>query len=105
MTTTQNKEMREYIFNEMNAYVAMCSADRYGQLSTMDVYSVFKSRTDEVLEYLKQDPMIRVSTYGGRFGSYKGIGGLHDIQDEEMREACKWTWARNKSRLQNQNQW
>jgi hypothetical protein len=105
MTPTQDKEMREYIFNEMNAYVAMCSADRYGQLSTMDVYSVFKSRTDEVLEYLKQDPMIRVSTYGGRFGSYKGIGGIHDIQDEEMRKACEWTWARNKNRLRNLNQW
>lgn len=97
--------MREYIFNEMNAYLATTTADRYGQLGTMDVYCVFKRRTKEVLEYLKKDPMIRVSTYGGRFGNYEGIGGIHDIQDEEMREACKWTWARNKSRLERQNQW
>ena len=101
----QNQEMREFIFNEMNAYLAMCSADGYGQLKTMDVYSVFKDRTDEVLEYLEHDPMVKVSTYGGRFGSYKGIGGLHDIQDEEMRDACECTWKHNKNRLRNLNQW
>lgn len=103
--TTQDKEMREYIFNEMNAYLAITTADRYGQLGTMDVYSVFKDRTEEVLEYLKTNPIIKVNTYGWRYGTYKGIGGIHDIQDEEMREACKWTWARNKSRLERQNQW
>lgn len=97
--------MREYIFNEMNAYLATCSADRYGQLGTINVYSVFKDRTEEVLEYLKTNPIIKVNTYGWRYGTYKGIGGIHDIQDEEIREACKWTWARNKNRIERQNQW
>ena len=101
----QNKEMREHIFNEMSTYFAICSADQYGQHGVIDVYSVFKSTTDDVLEYLKQDPMIRVSTYGGRFGSYKGIGGIHDIKDEETRLSCEWSWKRNKNRLRNLNQW
>lgn len=101
----QNKEMRELIFNEMNAYLATCSADQYGQHGVIDVYSVFRGQTEDVLKYLEHDPMIKVSTYGGRFGSYKGIGGIYDIQDEEMRKACEWTWKHNKNRLRNLNQW
>lgn len=89
----------------MVGYVANASADRYGQLSTMDVYSVFKDRTEEVLEYLRQDPIIRVSTYGGRFGSYKGIGGIHDIQEESLRIMCEDAWKNNKNRIRNLNQW
>ena len=105
MTTTQNKEMREHIFNEMSNYFAMCGADQYGQHGVIDVYSVFKDTTDNVLEYIKQDPMFKVNTYGWRYGTYKGIGGMHDIKDEDMRKACESSWRNNENRLKNLNQW
>lgn len=89
----------------MVGYVSNASADRYGQLNTMDVYSVFKDRTEEVIEYLREDPIIKVSTYGGRYGSYKGIGGIHDIQDESLRTMCEDAWKNNKNRIRNLNQW
>lgn len=86
-------------------YVANVNADGYGQLKTMDVYAVFGNRTKECLEYLEKDPIIKVSTYGGRYGTYKGIGGLNDINDDNFRMMCKEAWANNKSRIRNTNQW
>ena len=97
--------IKYHITQSMVSYVANASADRYGQLSTMDVYAVFGDRTKEVLEYLKKDPMIRVSTYGGRFGSYAGIGSIHDIKEESLRTMCLDAWAKNENRIRNQNQW
>jgi hypothetical protein len=89
----------------MVSYVANASADQYGQLRTMDVYAVFGDRTKEVLEYLKQDRMIKVQTYGGRFGSYAGIGSIHDIQEESLRIMCLVAWDKNENRIRNLNQW
>jgi hypothetical protein len=94
-----------YIRESIVDYVTNASADGYGQLKTMDVYSVFKDRAEEVLEYLRQDPIIRVSTYGWRYGTYKGIGGIHDIKDESLRIMCEDAWNNNKNRIRNLNQW
>ena len=93
------------IMEAMLKYVTNANADGYGQLKTMSVNSVFGNRTKEFLEYLEKDPFIRVSTYGWRYGTYQGIGGLHDIQDESLRTQCKEAWANNKSRIRNTNQW
>lgn len=100
MTTIEN-QIRE----SMVSYVANASADQYGQLKTMDVYSVFKDRTEEVLEYLKTNPMIKVNTYGWTYGTYKGIRGIYDIQDESLRTMCEDAWKNNKNRIRNLNQW
>lgn len=100
MTTT-----KYHITQSMVSYIAKASADRYGQLSTMDVYAVFGDRTKEVLEYLRKDPMIKVSCYGGRYGSYEGIGSIHDIKEESLRIMCLDAWAKNENRIRNLNQW
>ncbi len=89
----------------MLKYVTKESADGYGQLKTMSVNAVFGNRTKEFLEYLEKDPFIKVSTYGWTYGTYKGIGGLHDIKDENFRIMCQEAWANNKSRARNLNQW
>jgi hypothetical protein len=93
------------IMSAMLKYIDNASADQYGQLKTMDVYAVFGDRTKEFLEYLKEDPIIVVSTYGWTYGTYQGIGGLHDIQDNNFRMMCQEAWANNKSRTRNMNQW
>jgi hypothetical protein len=100
MTTIKN-----HITESMVSYVTKASADRYGQLSTMDVYSVFGDRTKEALEYLRTDRIIKVTCYGGRYGSYYGIGSIHDIQDEELRATCLDAWGKNENRIRNLNQW
>lgn len=93
------------IMAAMLKYVTNASADGYGQLNTMPVHAVFGNRTKEFLEYLEKDPIIKVSTYGWTYGTYKGIGGLHDIKDENFRMMCQEAWANNKSRTRNLNQW
>jgi hypothetical protein len=101
MKTPIKYEIMEAMIN----YVAKASADGYGQLKTMSVNSVFGDRTKEFLEYLEKDPIIKVSTYGWTYGTYKGIGGLHDIKDGLLRTKCQEAWANNKSRTRNLNQW
>ncbi len=100
-----NPLIKYEIMEAMINYVANASADGYGQLKTMDVYAVFGDRTKEFLEYLEKDPIIKVSTYGWTYGTYQGIGGLHDIQDGLLRTKCQEAWANNKSRTRNINQW
>ena len=97
--------IKYHITQSMVSYVANASADQYGQLKTMDVYAVFGDRTKEALEYLKEDRMIKVQTYGDRYGSYAGIGSIHDIQEESLRIMCLDAWAKNKNRIRNENQW
>jgi len=97
--------MREYIIDSMVNYLKNAYADRYGQLKTMDVHSVFKDRTDEVLSYLKDNPMIVVNTYGWTYGTYKGIGGIHAIKDPHLFELASEAWKNNKSRIENSNSW
>lgn len=97
--------MKKEIAKSLIDYVTNANADQYGQLKTMDVYAVFGEKTDEVLEYLKKDPIVKVSTYGWRYGTYKGIGSINDIQDESLRQCCLIAWNDNKSRTRNLNQW
>jgi hypothetical protein len=100
-----NPLIKYEIMEAMLNYVTNASADGYGQLNTMPVHAVFGNRTKEFLEYLEKDPIIKVSTYGWTYGTYKGIGGLHDIQDGLLRTKCQEAWANNKSRTRNLNQW
>jgi len=102
---TKMETIKYHITQSMVRYVANASADRYGQLKTMDVYAVFGDRTKEVLEYLKQDPIIKVNTYGWTYGTYAGIGSIHDIQEESLRTMCLDAWDKNENRIRNLNQW
>jgi hypothetical protein len=97
--------MREKIKEAMVNYCKECSSDRYGQMGTIDVYIVFKDTTKEVLEYLKINKLINVSTYGWKYGTYQGIGGLNSINDEEIRNECNEAWANNENRKRNLCQW
>lgn len=97
--------MKKFIYESMIDYLKKANADRYGQLKTINVYSVFKENTEEVLAYLKSDPIILVSTYGWTYGTYKGIRGIHDIKDQKLRALAEETWKNNKNRIANLNQW
>lgn len=80
--------MKSFIEEKMIQYFKTCSVDKYGQVSVVDPYSVFKDKTEEVLEYLKTDRLISVKTYGGRFGAYKGFSLTHDVSDKALRDRC-----------------
>lgn len=96
---------KKFIYEAMVEYLRTCYSGAYGQLKTIDVYSVFKDRTDEVIKYLHETSMIRTSSYGGRGGSYRGIGGLYDIQDAKLRKMCEEAWQNNLNRKRSLNSW
>jgi hypothetical protein len=98
--------MKKYIEEKLVNYVANASADRYGQLGVLDFCQVFGDKWKDVLEYNKENPLMVVATYGGRFGSYRGIGSIHsDILDEEIKSKVLKVWANNKNRIANLNSW
>ena len=96
---------KEFIYASMIEYLKSCYSGAYGQLNTIDVYSVFKDRTDDVINYLHKTDMIRTSSYSGRGGSYRGIGGLYDIQDAKLRSLCEEAWMNNVDRKRSLNAW
>lgn len=94
---------KEFIYEAMTKYYKTCHCDRYGQIKTIDVYSVFKDRTKEVLEYLKTDRLIKVMTYGWQYGTYEGFSPW-DINEADLKHACQIAFKTNPSR-NNMNQW
>jgi hypothetical protein len=99
-TTTPTKD---FIFEAMVKYYKTCGCDRYGQIGTIDIYSVFDNRTKEVIEYLKTDRLIKTCIFGGRFGTYEGFSPW-DINDPELKHVCQIAFRNNPSR-NNMNQW
>jgi len=94
---------KEFIYEAMVKYYKTCYCDRYGQIGTIDVHTLFKERTNEVLEYLDTDRIINVCTYGGRFGTYKGFSPW-DINEADLKHACQIAFRNNPER-NNMNQW
>jgi hypothetical protein len=94
---------KDFIFEAMERYYTTCGCDRYGQIKTIDVYSVFKDRTNEVLEYLKEDRLINIATYGWQYGTYKGFTPWA-INDAKLVKVCSVAFRNNPSR-NNMNQW
>jgi hypothetical protein len=80
--------MREFIEEKLVEHFKKCPVDKYGQMSVMSPYGLFGDKVEEVFEYIKTDKVIKVTTYGGRFGAYKGISPVYDILDEDLRRRC-----------------
>lgn len=80
--------MKNLIKEMMINYFKTCSVDKYGQTKVIQPSSVFKEKTDEVLEYLKSEKIISIQTYGGSFGTYKGFFLEYGVHDEEIKREC-----------------
>lgn len=80
--------MKEFIEEKMVSYFKICPVDKYGQVKVINPYEVFKDKTEEVFEYLKTDRIMSITTYGGQYGTYKGISPSYDILDRSLRQKC-----------------
>ena len=78
-------------------YFKTCSVDKYGQTKVVQPYSVFKDKTEEVLEYLKSDKIITIKTYGWQYGTYEGFSLTYGVHDEGIRIACYDALKENES--------
>ena len=97
-------QMRKVIMEKLIHSHRNCGTDVYGQRSKSndDIYSLFGEHTEEVLDYLKANPIIKISTYGGRYGTYLAMS---EIVDEEIKKACREAFTMNENRKRNLNSW
>jgi hypothetical protein len=85
--------MRDFIKQKLVEHHAKCSVDKYGQRSALDFYQIFGSDGDSVLKYLSNEAgVLRICTYGGRYGTYKGIS---DILDANIKAECSKAFSSN----------
>ena len=89
--------MKNLIEEMMIQYFKKCSVDKYGQVGVIQPSSVFKEKTEEILEYIKSDNIISISTYGGRFGTYKGFFLEYGVHDEDIKRKCYDALKENES--------
>lgn len=78
---------KQFIEQTLSDYYKTCSVDKYGQVGTISAQPLFGDRYEEVVEYIKSDPIIRIGTYGYTYGTYKGISN-YDIS-EPLYKVCQ----------------
>lgn len=92
--------MKEFIKEKLVAVYRDSTSDEWGQIDRADFStSIFGEREDEVLEYIKTNPVIRVSTYS-RAGRC-----VSEVVDEEIKEACKIARSENEHIKRNLRRW
>lgn len=97
--------MKDFIKAKLVEMHSTCTTDQYGQVSkfNFNVKSLFKEKTEEVLEFAKENPnIIEVSTYGGVGGTYKAVS---KILDEEIKTACREALRKNENYIFNMTKW
>jgi hypothetical protein len=96
--------MKDFIKEKLVEMHSNCTTDQYGQIQKFyfSLDSLFGEKTEEVLEFVKENPIIEVSTYGGASGIYKAVS---NICDEEIKTACHEALRKNKSYIANMTGW
>jgi hypothetical protein len=91
--------VREAILNHYRAG----DCDRYGQLKVGSVYTVFKDRAKEAMEWLDKNPIHTYGSYSGGFGVYQGLSN-YSGKDSAFLQECHLAFKENSGRL-NCNNW
>jgi hypothetical protein len=80
-------------------YYRTATTDSYAQLGVISVYSIAK--TPEEREEIKK--LVKVSVYGGRFGTYEAFNSFGGFLDKELEERCRVAFYLNENRIKNNN--
>jgi RNA-binding protein YhbY len=104
MKENYSHTMKEYIKNKLVELYTNCRVDQFGQVSRWNfgLKGLFGERTEEVLEYIKHDPVIKISLYGNSYGTYKAV---MDILDAEIKSACVDALRSNLNYQRNMRRW
>jgi hypothetical protein len=100
---------RQEVIDAMVRYYQNESTDQYGQLGCIDIYSICKSlgrdENGKKEYFLELETIVNVSTYGGRYGSYKGFMPFGCFKDKEVERWCNDAFNNNVHRSRNLNSW
>jgi hypothetical protein len=80
-----------------------CSCDQYGQMSTIDIFRIIDGNNPQEVEELSS--LVAISTYGDRYGTYKGINPWGAFKSEDIKTKCREAFAQNENRTRNLNSW
>lgn len=97
--------MKDFIKAKLVEMYSTCTTDQYGQIqkSYFSLNSLFGEKTEEVLKFIKKNPIIKTSVYGGVYGtSYKAVS---EILDEEIKTACREALRKNENYIYNMTRW
>jgi len=92
---------QEQLKEKIVAHYQTASCDSYGQLDIISVHSIAK--TEEEVSELSN--LVSVSTYGGRYGTYRAFDPWGTFKCPELESRCKAAFAKNESRIRNVNTW
>jgi hypothetical protein len=99
-------ETRKYIRECVALYFKETTTDQYGQVKVIDVHFLFGKRTEECLEYLRENKkLLEVSTYGWRYGTYQGINPTSGILDKRLRGRCDRALSKNRNYIRVMTTW
>lgn len=93
------ENLREKIVN----YYRTCSTDIYGQIGIISINNFIDSNNQEELNSLKS--LMQISTYGGYYGTYKGINAWGSFKCNNLKQKCREAFSQNESRKRNLNRW
>lgn len=91
--------IREKLINHYRT----CSCDQYGQMSTIDIFRIIDGNNPQEVEELSS--LVAISTYGDRYGTYKGINPWGAFKSEDIKAQCREAFAQNENRTRNLNSW
>ena len=96
--------MKEFIKEKLVEMYSTCTTDQYGQVAqfNLDIKRLFGDKTEQMLEYIKTDPVISVSTFCNRYFTYMAV---RDILDKNIDKACTEALRNNANYLRNINRW
>ena len=100
----KNRETFDFIKSKVLNVAVTSTTDKYGQIhiSNYEVKSLFGDRLNEVQDWIKDNPgYFYISTYGGRYGTYRCITVNNNAVQREVSNAIR----QNTNHLRNLNSW
>lgn len=102
---------RQEVIDAMLRYYQNETTDQYGQLGCISINFLCKDLGRDERGKIEEDyfreleTIVNVSTYGGRYGSYKAFMPFGSFKDKEVEMRCKEAFSNNVHRLRNLNSW
>lgn len=87
--------MKQFIKEQLIKMHKTVSVDKWGQVHQRNYTpGIFGDKKEEVEQYCKTNPnILKYSTYGGRFGNYRGF----TVEDDGLKKVCSETLRENEN--------
>ena len=95
--------MKNLIKEKLINHYRTCSCNQYGQMSTISISEIIDKNNPQEVEELSS--LVAISTYGWRYGTYKGINPWGAFKSDDIKAECTKAFSENENRIRNLNSW